>query len=344
MSIPQQSAMGTTWRQLCDCFSHDPSLWAEVETALDSPAAYLEAFGGRLRERGVTTAEGVSPWLALVDWLYEHDRLVELDGENSSEDLYADLSGLPALATGIDLSPIAAERVHLGFAVPRANAILARGHWTLLYLDIGPGSCPLALVSTEADPRIRQLAAMLGHTARAIDARDVAGPVARGEHGYTVGLPFDPPPLTGPRPVNFGKRLLAILIDAVVLYGISIGAVALAAALFGNADGFEGTAITPVILGVMLVYLIGLAVLVGRTGQSLGMMALGLRLVRVDTGGVPGFWAAAGRGALTLAIVFGIWFLVVFITTLSDPNGRGLHDKAAGTLMIDRRRTAAVGS
>jgi len=93
-----------------------------------------------------------------------------------------------------------------------------------------------------------------------------------------------------------------------------------------------------VLFTLLAVYLIGLAVLVGRTGQTLGMMALGLKLVRVDSGASPGFLAAVGRGLLCLLLIFWIWGLVMLLTTLSDPNGRGLHDKAAGTLLVDTRR------
>jgi uncharacterized RDD family membrane protein YckC len=342
MSITQQISVGTLWQQLCDCFTRDPGLWADVRLALESPDVYLETYRGRLLDRGITAATGVSPWIALVDWLYENDLLVELDGANSSADLYVDLASLPSLATGIDLSPVAVETVHLAFAVPRANAILARSFWTLLYLDIGPGSCPLALVSTEAGARIQQLAAQLGHVARFIDERDADGPVSRGDRGYTVGLPYLPPVYTGARAVNFGKRLLAFLIDAVLLWGVMIGGVSLGIAVNGGDNDGRNGVVGVVILSAVVVYLAVLVVLVARAGQSLGMMALGLRLVKVGTGAPPGYGSAIGRGALSLAFVFWIWGLIVFITVLADPSGRGLNDKAAGTIMTDlRRKTAA---
>jgi len=341
MSITQESTTETDWRGLCACFTTDLGLWAGVELALRSPAQYLEAFPGRLADRGVTTAEGVTPWLALVDWLYENDRLVELDAGDSSHDLHTDLSTLPLLASRIDLSSVAAESVPVEFAVARAAAILAPAHWTLLLLETTPGAYPLALVSTDAAPRIRQLATALGHVARPVDERDTAGPVARGEHGYTSGLPFAPALPSGPRPVNFGKRLLAFLIDAVLLYGVILGGVWLGVQINGSTSGASGV-IPAVMASVGGIYLAGLVVLVGRTGRSIGMTALGLKLVRPGSDTPPGYAAAAGRGALTIAVVFGIWLLVVLITTIVDPNGRGLHDKAAGTLMVDTRRKAAA--
>jgi uncharacterized RDD family membrane protein YckC len=335
MSIEQNSIDTTIWQQLCESFSSDPALWAEVRSALTTPQEYLAAFGDRLANRGIESADEVSPWIALVDWLDENDRLVELDWKSSSGDLVDYLSTLPPLATGVDLSPVAAENVAFGFAVQRANAILARSFRTLLFLDIDSDSYPLALVSAEAAPRIQQLAVAVGHVARPLDDRETADAVARGERGYGYGLPIPAPPRVGPAPVNFGKRLLALVIDAALLWGVAAGGVSLGIAINGSS---RGGLIPAVLFTLLAVYLIGLAVLVGRTGQSLGMMTLGLKLVRVDSGAAPGFLAAVGRGLLCVLLIFWIWGLIMLLTTLSDPNGRGLHDKAAGTLLVDTRR------
>lgn len=311
MSETSETTHLTAWRDLCEAFTTDPALYSEVSVA-------------------------ESPWLALIDWLDRNDRLVELDAANSSEDLADYLATLPLLER-IDLTPVAAQKVALGFAVPRANAILARNFYTLLLLDIGTDSYPLALVSTEAAPRIHQLAASLGHVARTIDETDTTLAVAGGAGGYTAALPFVAVAPTGPRPVNFGKRLLAFVIDAVLLYGVALGGVGLGILANGDTSGESGV-VAGVLFATLGVYLVGLAVLVGLTGRSLGMWVLGLKLVRVDNGQVPGIWSAAGRGALVVLFVLWIWALVVFITTLIDPNGRGLADKAAGTIMIDTRR------
>lgn len=335
MSIAQDSTTTTVWQELCESFTIDPSLWSEVRSALTAPQDYLADFRERLAGRGIDSAAGVSAWIALVDWLDENDRLVELDRTSSSEDLVDYLSTLPLLATGVDLSPVAVETVPIGFAAQRANAILARSFRTLLYLETDSDSYPLALVSTEAAPRIQQLASAVGHVARPLDDRETADAVARGERGYGYGLPIPVQPRVGPAPVNFGKRLLAFVIDAALLYGVAFGGAALGVAVNGSN---RGGLIPAVLFTLLAVYLVGLAVLAGRTGQTLGMMALGLKLVRVDSGAAPGIGAAVGRGLLCIALVFGIWLLVVLITTLLDPNGRGLHDKAAGTLMVDRRR------
>jgi uncharacterized RDD family membrane protein YckC len=79
-------------------------------------------------------------------------------------------------------------------------------------------------------------------------------------------------------------------------------------------------------------------VLTALTGQSLGMRAIGLRVQRVQRVGtddpatpataIPGFLPAAIRTALLVLLVPAL---------ISDRDGRGLHDKAAGTAVVRAR-------
>ena len=315
MSIPQELTGTTDWQRLCEAFTSDPQLWAEVRVALDT--------------------DGGSPWDVLVEWLDEHDRLLQLAATSSSGDLADYLATLPLLER-FDLAPVAAQNVPLVFAVPRANAILARNFYELLYLEVESGAYPLALVSTESSGRIRQLAASVGHVARSIDTRDTDAAIEGGARGYSVAMPYVAATYTGPRPVNFGKRLLAFFIDIVVAYAVLIASVATGSVVGGRLAGQNGTIGGAIVVG-LLVYLVIMIVVVGRFGRSLGMFALGLRLVAVDDGAAPGYASAAIRCFLSALLVFGIWALIVFITTLVDQSGRGVLDKAARTLMVDKR-------
>jgi len=66
--------------------------------------------------------------------------------------------------------------------------------------------------------------------------------------------------------------------------------------------------------------------LTALTGQSLGMKLVGIRVVRVSSpSGAPGFLPSAVRLALLLLLVPALVF---------DRDGRGLHDKAAGTVVL----------
>jgi uncharacterized RDD family membrane protein YckC len=62
------------------------------------------------------------------------------------------------------------------------------------------------------------------------------------------------------------------------------------------------------------------------TGQSIGMRLVGIRVARLASlDAPPGFLPAAIRTALI--------FLVIPAVVL-DRDGRGLHDKAAGTVVL----------
>jgi len=333
MSDPQQTTDPAIWQRLCEALTSDPELWQVVQLALAEPAVYLERFRERQSDRSIVTVEAVSPWIALVDWLHEHDRLIELDWKNTSVDLAENLSLLPLLYD-LDVAPIEIEEVHVSFAVPRANAILAPRFLTLLYLDIDSDSYPLALVSTEAAPRIQQLAADLGHVARPLDDTDTADPRKYGETGYSTALIVAAP--VGPPAANFGRRTLAFLIDFVLFYGFALGGGWLGTVVTGsNSSDF----IPVVLLIVWGGYLAALITSLAMRGRSFGMWALGLRLRRIDDGKAPGAFSALGRAALTACFIFWPWAIVVFVTTLVDQSGRGLLDKATGTIMTSGRAT-----
>ena len=69
--------------------------------------------------------------------------------------------------------------------------------------------------------------------------------------------------------------------------------------------------------------------LTALTGRSLGMRLVGLRVARLsDLGAPPGFVPAALRTALLMLVLPALVF---------DRDGRGLHDKAAGTVTLRTR-------
>jgi uncharacterized RDD family membrane protein YckC len=66
--------------------------------------------------------------------------------------------------------------------------------------------------------------------------------------------------------------------------------------------------------------------MIGTAGASIGHLLLGLRVVRLD-GGWPGPLRAAVRtGLLCLALPALVW----------NADQRGLHDQAAGTVLVRR--------
>jgi uncharacterized RDD family membrane protein YckC len=131
--------------------------------------------------------------------------------------------------------------------------------------------------------------------------------------------PPGPPPggPSGPR-ANFGQRLAGYLIDA-ILTGVVVGIlyqISVALYLIG-------------LLGIIAYWV----VLVGNArGQTVGMMALNIRVVDTATGGPIGYgrsflrWLMMLIGAIPLYLG---WFWMIW-----DPQKQTWHDKVANTYVV----------
>lgn len=122
--------------------------------------------------------------------------------------------------------------------------------------------------------------------------------------GQRLGLPESGPGSLA----NFPRRLGALLID----WGI--GYLLAKAFLDGNNSA------------MLLIFAVQQWLMVATTGSSIGHRLLGMRVVRLD-GAWIGFWRSAIRVAL---------ILLVIPATIWDADNRGLHDKAAGTVLVRR--------
>ena len=146
-----------------------------------------------------------------------------------------------------------------------------------------------------------------------IDRRDVGswleGPPRQGGEeqrwpGERLGLPQ-----AGPGSIaRFGRRLAAVLIDWVLCLLI-------ARALFGGGSW-----------GPLLVFFVECVLLVGTVGSTIGHAALGLRVVALDARPAGPTKALVRSALLCLVIPAFVW----------DRDQRGLHDKAAGTVIVRR--------
>ncbi|MCW2667054.1 MAG: hypothetical protein JWN57_2016 [Frankiales bacterium] len=149
---------------------------------------------------------------------------------------------------------------------------------------------------------------MSGPSAAGVEMR------AEGDYrGRRLGLPADGPGSAA----AFSTRLAAFAIDA---FGSG-----LVARLIdpiedtGTVDG--GAALMPVVV-LAVVTILGLALV----GQTPGMRLLRLRVMQLSSpGGPPGLVPSALRTALLVLLVPAL---------VADRDGRGLHDKAAGTVVV----------
>ncbi len=130
-----------------------------------------------------------------------------------------------------------------------------------------------------------------------------------------------------------GRRVLATIVDGLVLGALF----AVMSILFGESST-SGTSVnfsmgTFPTLGFFVLAMAYYILMEGYLGQTVGKMLLGIKVVREDTGEVPGIKAAAIRSVLR--IVDGLFsYLVAFITVLVSGKNQRLGDMAAHTLVV----------
>jgi uncharacterized RDD family membrane protein YckC len=80
--------------------------------------------------------------------------------------------------------------------------------------------------------------------------------------------------------------------------------------------------------------------MVGLLGATVGKLAVGVRVVKADTGQKPGLLSALIRFVIPYAgyIACGVGMLLVYLSPFWDKSGRrqGWHDKAASTMVLQR--------
>jgi uncharacterized RDD family membrane protein YckC len=150
-----------------------------------------------------------------------------------------------------------------------------------------------------------------------------------------VPVPLDRPSVDATAeasgPASIAARAAAGLVDVTLLGGIALAVVYLTVRLAGLTMG-QLELVPPLPLGAFLVGLAVayLAAFTACGGQTLGKMALGVRVVADDGAVPPG--AAALRAVTSLggAALAGLGFL----PALFDPDHRGVHDRLAGTRVV----------
>ncbi|WP_328501894.1 RDD family protein [Streptomyces sp. NBC_00457] len=183
----------------------------------------------------------------------------------------------------------------------------------------------------------------------------------QGGYGYPqypggAGMPGAPGGPGYPQVASMGRRFGARLLDALiigVLYGILTfagiaGSVGAAQDCDPNAVDYNScindassdiVASLGAVFGVLAIAsLLYEWLMVGLMGATLGKLAVGIRVLKADTGQKPGLGSSFIRWIIPLVGSFacGIGQLVVYLSPFWDKSGRqqGWHDKAAGTMVV----------
>ncbi|MEX0846224.1 MAG: RDD family protein [Ilumatobacteraceae bacterium] len=136
---------------------------------------------------------------------------------------------------------------------------------------------------------------------------------------------------------SYRRRVGGSIIDEIIV----LLPIAITLAVTGFRPGDDLTRTTLVVLEVAMV-LVGFtyeAVMIGLLGRTVGKFATGTRVVRADTGGRLGWFSSVQR-AMVPAVANGVPALgvllsaLVYVPAFFDPLRRGLHDRAAGSLVV----------
>ncbi len=162
-----------------------------------------------------------------------------------------------------------------------------------------------------------------------------------------AGYGYAPGPVGG-TPGGMGKRLLARIIDGILLFVVlMLFAVPMGvfSALSSNSDSaaIGGAGIAANLGFNFVALLVGAAYeigMIGARGATIGKQVVGVKVINIETGAVPGFGPAALRWLIPAIGSFfcGIGALLVYISPFFDNSGRqqGWHDKVAKTQVVLR--------
>lgn len=114
---------------------------------------------------------------------------------------------------------------------------------------------------------------------------------------------------------SWGRRVLALLVDWIACTLVVIAII--------GVDGWSGDRLSS--LYVMLVFILEATVLTALVGGSFGKLATRLRVVR---------WQGSGWIDLPRSLLRAVLVALVIPPLVFQPDGRGLHDLAAGSAAV----------
>ncbi|MFJ4005565.1 RDD family protein [Streptomyces sp. NPDC090023] len=178
-------------------------------------------------------------------------------------------------------------------------------------------------------------------------------------YGYPQQPGFGQPGGPGPRQASMGRRFGARSIDFAIMFVVYLIVVGGGIASFASSaqdcdpasttyetcmnDASSGmmSKIVPIALIFGIATLLYEWLMVGLVGATLGKLAVGIRVLRADTGQKPGLLKSFVRWIIPTAAGYvscGLGQILVYVSPFWDNSGRlqGWHDKAAGTVVVHK--------
>ncbi|RXS88806.1 RDD family protein [Streptomyces sp. TM32] len=151
---------------------------------------------------------------------------------------------------------------------------------------------------------------------------------------------------------NRGRRLVARIIDAIII-GVPVGiimSVIVGGVNYFSTDSDQARGQWTVSGVTMLAYLIYEGLMLSSRGQTLGKMAMKIRVAMLSNGSIPTPQAGWTRAAVyTLPEIvpccgFVFWLINVLWCTWDKPYQQCLHDKAAKTVVVSTEQAPTAAS
>lgn len=159
--------------------------------------------------------------------------------------------------------------------------------------------------------------------------------------------PPAPAGATGTTLASYGRRVGGWLIDWVLVGVVSSVVLLPAGGFFHTTSTSDANGLTTqqtsigisgwgFVISAVLVVGYGTVMCGSRRGQTVGMMAVGVRAVDPLVGGPIGYGRAFGRAALeyALAVLLFIPWVIDMLWPLWDSRNQTLHDKASRTIVV----------
>ncbi|MGZ4765861.1 MAG: RDD family protein [Ilumatobacteraceae bacterium] len=152
--------------------------------------------------------------------------------------------------------------------------------------------------------------------------------------GDEVAQPAVP---TGLTLAPIGRRIAGLFLDQVI---VALPAVIVIVAIgFTPSDTVTSRSLLMFNIALTSASFVYQTLMIGLVGRTVGKIALGTRVVRVIDGARPTWSQAAMRALVPLAFgsipKIGVFLgVTVYSIALWNPLRQGLHDKAAGTLVV----------
>jgi uncharacterized RDD family membrane protein YckC len=138
----------------------------------------------------------------------------------------------------------------------------------------------------------------------------------------------------------YGRRVIAWLVD-VLIFAVPFVLVILATT---DVDTSDPAAAIPIGASVAfaVVFIVYQTIMITWRGQTVGAMSMSIKVVRLDTNEKPGWQPSAIRALIPqvageVPLIGPLLVLAIYGWMFFDRRRQGLHDKAAGTIVVSAR-------